>query len=745
MKISSIKKMKVIHLVPGLAKGGAETMVYNILKNKTDETIEYIVISLGLSTYFEELIRDLGVDVKEFNIIKHPIKTVLSIRKTIEREDVLCCWLYFGCIVGLLCGWKRTKKLIWCIRHANLEKKLNSISTIVFGRLCAVFSKKADIITYNGNTARLFHEAIGYSKNKSRILINGCDIDFYYYDFEKRCRIRNEIGISDNQKVLISVCRNDVIKDIPCFIRAFSIIKREYVDTIAVMCGRGIEPDDPFLNKLCDEVGLKIGDDILFLGFRPDVEALLCAADLYILHSASEAFPNTLLQAMACELPCVSTDVGDAAEIIGDAEYIVPIGDYEALSQKINTLLSMNEAERRVIGKKNRGIVERRNNIKDVVRLYERCYTGMVYDRILYIGQFELPDKNAAAHRVLGVAKGIRECGGEVVFCGISKLYAASQKQGTVQGFESYSRLYPRSLAEWVHYVLFLNDYIQLINQYNINAVVLYNTPSILGLRIKGYCRCAGIACIADVTEWYQPNKKNWYLYIAKSIDEWFRMHIINKKMSGLIVISTYLQEYYKRERNVVRIPPTVDIASSIWNNTPKKNEDFIRIVFPSDAIVRDKADTIVEAVSKVKRRVLLDIVGVTKKQYLDEFPKHDRIIHENEDIVFHGRVSHEQTIRLIDMADCVCFFRENNRTSAAGFPTKLVEAKTVGVSVMTNATGDVMLYADDTDIIIENVNDVDKLAEKIETITHRIPNGLSDVFDYHRYMHATWKVLGGV
>ncbi|MBP3196242.1 MAG: glycosyltransferase [Butyrivibrio sp.] len=375
-----MKKISVVHIIPGLGRGGAETMLYQLIKYRKNADLKHTVISLGLSSYYEDLLRKEGGEVLVYDLKRHPIRTFWRIRHMLDEKDVLCCWMYLGNLIGYFVGYKRVAKIIWNIRHADLDRRLNSKLTIVTSFLCAHFSKRIDIITYNGNRSKTNHEAAGYSNKRSRVIRNGCDTSFYNYDDNTRETVRHELGIRDGQQVVLSVTRNHRIKDLPNFIQAFVYIHHSCPESVAVMCGQGVDSNDAELIGLCDRLGLEVGKDILFLGFRDDVKSLFCAADEYILHSAGEAFPNTLIQAMACGVPCVATDVGDAREMIGDDRYIVPVSDPKALAEKCVELLRLDEASRESLRKRNRRIVEEKYDINEVIKKYEDTLISTGWD-----------------------------------------------------------------------------------------------------------------------------------------------------------------------------------------------------------------------------------------------------------------------------------------------------------------------------------------------------------------------------
>ncbi len=371
-----MKKHIVTHLIIGLDKGGAETMMFQILKYRTENAPQYRIISLGLSgNYYENKILDLGYEVIILNIKRRPIHSLIALAKNLKNTEVLCCWMYYANLIGFIVGKiSRVKKIIWCIRHSDLNKRRNSRFVLIVNKICIWLSSKVDVITYNGIESKKIHEQAGYFSKKGIVLENGCDIATFQFNEFLRVKIREKLKIKNDMSMVLSIARNAEIKDLPTFIRAIAAIRQFNDKVIGVMCGNGIEETNHKLVVLCEENKLIIGRDILLIGFFDDINALLSATDLYILHSAGEAFPNTLIQAMACKCLVVTTNVGDASIILNDPEVVVDVGDYHKIAEVSNRLLKLNEWEKGEMRERNRERVVEKYDICNVVRNYEALY-----------------------------------------------------------------------------------------------------------------------------------------------------------------------------------------------------------------------------------------------------------------------------------------------------------------------------------------------------------------------------------
>lgn len=366
---------------------------------------------------------------------------------------------------------------------------------------------------------------------------------------------------------------------------------------------------------------------------------------------------------------------------------------------------------------------------------------------IVYIGGFEMPDKNAAAHRVLNNAKILREQGYDVVFIGTDKELAYSTKitdtKLIAQGFTCYAVPYPKSAKQWVDYLVSIDRYIELIELLeNVTAVIFYNFQAVAMQKLMNFCKKAGIICIADVTEWRSAKGEKLHYRILKESDTWYRMHVLHKQMNGLIVISSYLQDYYRSVNTTVCIPTLTDISEGKWENLYTKDTECLRLVYAGNPGKKDKIGCLIEALLHVKRKYRLDVIGITLDDYLKIESSHESFLKGNADIVFHGRLPHLDTLEYVKKANYSCFFRDDDRVTKAGFPTKLAEAISCGTPVMTNGTSDLPQYlkSNRNGILLDGIeagliaNTIEKMPSYMET--DRM------LFDYHCYANDVKEFL---
>lgn len=354
--------------------------------------------------------------------------------------------------------------------------------------------------------------------------------------------------------------------------------------------------------------------------------------------------------------------------------------------------------------------------------------------RILYIGGFELPDKNAAAHRVLANAKIFKKIGYEVEFLGVNKTnYTHIEHADFIvhRGFDISNNK--------VEYYLSAKRIINQLNKKKYDFVIAYNYPSLPLLLIRKVCKKRRINLILDLTEWYSVKGISFFGKIFKSIDVFLRMRIIAKKSDGLILISDYLNEYYRKIDNKVVIPPLVDKYDVKWLSG-YENTNKTKVVFSysgNPGKDKDNLSKIIDIFSKNEvANVSLNVIGVS----IDQINLKKSLIDQDK-VVFFGQVDHKECINLVKESDFAILFRYNNRVSKAGFPTKFVESTSLGIPMIINKyTNLEKKYIHSGVIVVENSNIfVDKLEEIISNRSKFKQEAIknSDIFDFRNFIEA--------
>ncbi|MHB1355640.1 MAG: glycosyltransferase, partial [Anaerolineae bacterium] len=208
---------------------------------------------------------------------------------------------------------------------------------------------------------------------KSHTIWNGFDSEAFKPDTLAGLNTRQALGIPPDAPVIGMIARDHPQKDIENFINAASILSRKQPSVRFILCGSGIDTMNQRLTRLRDDFGLR--DTCLLLGIRNDVGAIYNTFDVATLSSLfGEALPLVIGEAMACGVPCVATDVGDSAKIIGDTGLIVPPRSPDALAEAWLRILSLSETERRALGLRARDRIIKQYSIGPMVQSYMDLY-----------------------------------------------------------------------------------------------------------------------------------------------------------------------------------------------------------------------------------------------------------------------------------------------------------------------------------------------------------------------------------
>lgn len=367
--------IKIVHIITGLGSGGAENMLYKLIKYSDKSKYYHEVISLMDEGIIGKRIRDEGVKIHSLNVSKAKIfKSILNARRICKDFDIINTWLYHADIFGfLIAKILLKKKLIWNIRHSNLDKDANKSRTLMIVKINALLSKKLDCITFNSNKALDTHLAIGY-KNKDTIVIpNGFELDKYSFNEENREILRKSLNIVKESKALITVGRWDIQKDYETLFKALNEMKNEHTNFKMIMVGTKLDEHN---RELCDlALQYDLRDELMLLGRRNDISELLSAADCYISSSLGESFSNSIGEAMACALPCIVTDVGDSKQIVGETNDVVKAKDSKGLAEAICKFLEKPESLRNF---NSRNRVTENFDIQKVVKDYERNFQDVI-------------------------------------------------------------------------------------------------------------------------------------------------------------------------------------------------------------------------------------------------------------------------------------------------------------------------------------------------------------------------------
>ena len=346
--------MKTLHIIIGLDNGGAEAVLFQLTR-KTQPDISHFVVSFLDEGIYGKRLRDMGIPVETLNLSrKKNITQFYKLVQIIKRidPDIVQTWMYHADLLGGFAAKVAGRyPVVWGMHHSNLDKKNNKLLTRIIAKLSAMSSGfiPYSIISCSQKAAQI-HQNLGYKRNKFQIIPNGYDLSLFHPDPNARRLLRETWEITESDFLIGLIGRWNAQKDHHNLIQAISLLKKMNFLSKCVFAGPDMCPENSELLGLIEKYDLN--DQIMLLGPRNDIPDIMNALDLHVLPSAfGEAFPNVVSEAMASGTPCVVTDVGDAAYIVGDTGWVVPPKDPVKLANAIeNASIKIKESGRATLG-----------------------------------------------------------------------------------------------------------------------------------------------------------------------------------------------------------------------------------------------------------------------------------------------------------------------------------------------------------------------------------------------------------
>lgn len=370
--------MKIAHIITGLNTGGAERALLDLLRAGLAELHDNFVISLQTAGTMGPAVRELGVPVIAIGL--HGPRNLMSaaarLREAIAdiEPDVVHGIMYHGNVFSMLArhavGGKAA--LAWSIHHGLYDIRKERVLTRQVIRLNRLMSSRPQAIIYCGELAKTQHEDFGFDRRRSMVIPNGIDLENLRPNQAFRLQVRQELGIADDAILIGHVARLHPVKNHEGFLRCAAKLADRHPKVSFLLCGKGVSFESEVLRAVIPN---RLDERFRLLGERDDVHRLMCAMDGFCLSSrGGEASPIVLGEAMAHELPCVTTDVGDSALIVGDSGFVVGPADESKLLSALESLITMSNEQRLVLGRAARERIAAKYDIRKAVIDYSRVF-----------------------------------------------------------------------------------------------------------------------------------------------------------------------------------------------------------------------------------------------------------------------------------------------------------------------------------------------------------------------------------
>ncbi len=368
----------VVHIISGLELGGAETMLYKLLSTVELSCFRHSVISLSDKGFLGGMLESLGIPVYtlQWRKNKFTLERIFVFFKLIRQlnPDLLQGWMYHGNVVSIFARivfWKRLP-VVWNIRHTPnslKEERIGTSAIICCGALLSYLPQK---IIYNSHVSEIRHKELGYSNKRHIVIPNGFNLDLFKPKPRSKIQFKRDFNFNSSSLLVGMVARFHPVKGHKLFLDAAGILKEKFPQVEFVLVGPSSQEDIDQLRIMCSENG--IVECVHFLGRRSDISEIMPVLDVIVSASLGEAFPNVIGEAMACEIPCVVTDVGDCAYLVGNGGVVVKANDVGALVEGMTKVLKMDLCAKKKMGKLARQRILKNFSLQKIAEHYLCLY-----------------------------------------------------------------------------------------------------------------------------------------------------------------------------------------------------------------------------------------------------------------------------------------------------------------------------------------------------------------------------------
>jgi len=363
---------KIIFISPDINSGGAENIIFNLAKatNKND----ILLISLTDIGYYGSILRKEGYKIYSLNMKKNIFVffkifylLILIIR---FKPRIIQTWLYHANLVGgIAAKLLGVKKIYWTVHH---DFEYRNLYIMLEMRILAFLSYIIpDKIIYGSNPVKNNHVLNGYFREKSIVINNGVSTSKFRPIPELRDSIRKDLNITKKCLLLGNIARYIPLKDHETLLKSLKILKSKGINFKCLLIGQGLSNENREFKIRIKKYGLE--DKVILYGKTYEINHILNAFDINILTSKKECSPISLIESMSTGIPCISTNVGDAIELIGDSGWVVNTSDYKSIAKLIMDI-NLDKKILKIKSNIARKRVEKNYPIEKMINKYKKLY-----------------------------------------------------------------------------------------------------------------------------------------------------------------------------------------------------------------------------------------------------------------------------------------------------------------------------------------------------------------------------------
>lgn len=376
-----MNQTKLLHIITGLDRGGAEAMLVNQLSFTDRERFRPFVISLMDEGVHGGAIEKMGVPVFTLGLLQGrprlgPFRRLMQLLGMI-KPDIIQASMYHANLAALLASGLVCRKtpVYWCVQSSFHSYGAEKPLTAAVIALSAKLSRRTAGVVYVSTVSRAQHEKLGFCPERGVVIPNAVDTGLFAPDARARFSVRQELGLKPETLLVGLMARFHPQKDHPGFLKAASLLLCKHPQAHFVLAGAGMNSENAELIALIKSQ--RMSDRFHLLGPRQDAPRITAALDIATSCSSyGEALSLALAEAMASEVPCVVTDVGDSGVLVGDTGLVVPPGNPEAFAGALATLIEAGHDKRRALGEMARRRIETHYRIEPIMAKYEELYSA---------------------------------------------------------------------------------------------------------------------------------------------------------------------------------------------------------------------------------------------------------------------------------------------------------------------------------------------------------------------------------
>ncbi|URM33432.1 glycosyltransferase family 4 protein [Cytobacillus firmus] len=284
-----------------------------------------------------------GINTKLFKQkSKYDFSIINKVTRFIDEEGIDIIHTHgpranlFGCLIK-----RKRPECIWVTTvHSNPFHDFlgKGVAGKVFTRLHLMVLKKPDHYFAISSRFKNLLSSQGIEEKKITTIFNG--IDFSPSQATDKVNRKN-LGLNEDYFVIIMIARLTPVKGHSIALDALKRVKRNYSKIMLLLVGDGFLEGE--LKRMVTEQDLD--ENVIFMGYREDVDPLLQISDIKILTSHSESFPLVLLEAARARCPVITTDVGGVKDLIPSEDFgwVVPVNDPSQLESAIIEAIELNQ------------------------------------------------------------------------------------------------------------------------------------------------------------------------------------------------------------------------------------------------------------------------------------------------------------------------------------------------------------------------------------------------------------------